>query len=92
MSAASTTVLFHPSDNACFRNSGCYDTKVTSFRTGFGRLSALAVNGPSSSASVPGSADPPFSWSSVPSNSTLHLGLPTLYDFDFLNTTALELD
>merc|ERR1711871_1150701 len=62
---------------------GCYDTKVTSFRTGFRRLSALAVNGPSSSASVPGSVDPPFSWSSVPSNSTLHLGLPTLYDFDF---------
>ena len=45
LSTLPTNHLFNPANRCC-------DTKVTSYLHGFGRQSALVVNGPSSSASV----------------------------------------
>eukprot|EP00038_Savillea_parva_P007022 m.167351 g.167351 ORF g.167351 m.167351 type:complete len:562 (-) comp12814_c0_seq1:149-1834(-) len=61
---------------------GCYDTKVTSWRHGFFNQTCEAVNGPSSKASSKVSTLEPFAWRSSDSN---HVGLPAVYDFDFVS-------
>ena len=42
-------------------------------------------------AQAAGSDNPPFAWRPVVDNSTAHFGLPAVYSFDFINTTALAL-
>lgn len=58
------------------RPGGCYDTKVTSYALRQ-KMVAHAINGPTRSHDLP-----PFSWSNF--NSTSHVGLPPVYDFDFV--------
>lgn len=66
---------------------GCYDTKVTSSKL-FAKLTCEAVSGPSSTASSPESALPPFAWRPSDTN---HLGLPAKYDFPFIKIVAKAL-
>lgn len=71
---------------------GCYDTKVTSARTGFATLAAEVVNGPSSSASSMlgnGEGYAPFRWR--PADNHTHDGLPAVYNFGFVSVRPKEL-
>jgi len=55
---------------------GCYDTKVSDYHMALQR-SAWVINGPSRGDSLS-----PFSWSQF--KNTSHIGLPELYNFDFV--------
>eukprot|EP01114_Cavostelium_apophysatum_P001150 TRINITY_DN10983_c0_g1_i1.p1 TRINITY_DN10983_c0_g1~~TRINITY_DN10983_c0_g1_i1.p1 ORF type:complete len:545 (+),score=120.02 TRINITY_DN10983_c0_g1_i1:36-1637(+) len=58
---------------------GCIDTKVTSYQL-YKQMQAHAISGPTTSHNLP-----VFSWStSGPLNSTLHMGQPNSFDFDFI--------
>ncbi|XP_041943888.1 phospholipase B-like 1 [Alosa sapidissima] len=75
----------NPCKTICCRNDlqeskpspgGCYDTKVTDFGRAK-KLIAEAVNGPTTQGGLP-----PFSWDRF--NSTMHQGLPPVYNFTFV--------
>lgn len=59
---------------------GCYDTKVTSYKFGALQGLAQAVNGPPMHDSLP-----PFTWHSRKFESQSHVGLPSIYLFDFVD-------
>eukprot|EP00301_Raphidiophrys_heterophryoidea_P026697 c9280_g1_i1.p1 GENE.c9280_g1_i1~~c9280_g1_i1.p1 ORF type:complete len:582 (+),score=118.61 c9280_g1_i1:45-1790(+) len=59
---------------------GCYDTKVTSYLLGAQNLTTHIISGPTTNE---GSL-PAFSWLAAPFNSKPHTGLPTEYNFDWL--------
>ena len=63
---------------------GCYDSKVTSYNTGFRNLTAQVVNGPSSRASSTTSTIEPFAWRPFDGP---HVGLPERYDFPWITVT-----
>lgn len=65
---------------------GCYDTKATSYKYGAQDRKAQAINGPTRS--IGAGNLPPFSWVG---NFTQHphLGLPALYEFDFIDIFPL---
>ncbi len=57
---------------------GCYDTKVSSFSLFTAAVpSAHVVNGPTHH-----DGNPPFAWSQFPNDP--HMGMPSVYDFDFV--------
>jgi len=56
---------------------GCYDTKVTSYALQSEMIS-YAINGPTTSHNLP-----PFQWTTE-FNSTMHVGQPNLFSFDFI--------
>jgi len=60
---------------------GCYDTKVSNYKMAQA-LTADIINGPSL-----GTGLPPFKWSE--GNTPSHVGLPEMYDFDFIRTQPL---
>jgi len=56
---------------------GCYDTKVTNVEK-FKKLNSDVINGPTTVHNIP-----PFRWTPV-FNETSHVGLPSLYNFNFI--------
>lgn len=65
--------------------SGCYDTKVSDLSMA-AKLQSFAINGPTRN----GGSLPPFSWTG-PFQNASHLGLPTVYDFDFVTMQPMDL-
>eukprot|EP00928_Gymnodinium_smaydae_P013326 TRINITY_DN14870_c0_g3_i2.p1 TRINITY_DN14870_c0_g3~~TRINITY_DN14870_c0_g3_i2.p1 ORF type:complete len:578 (+),score=72.87 TRINITY_DN14870_c0_g3_i2:112-1845(+) len=73
----------HPS------TSGCYDSKVTSYKYGSLQLRAQAINGPTQSR---GHGNlPSFSWADGKFASERHEGLPLEYSFDFVDVSPKPL-
>jgi len=64
---------------------GCYDTKVTSYLYGAKSSKAQIINGPTTN----GGSLKAFTWADFPNHS--HVGLPEIYDFDFVHTEPREL-
>lgn len=72
------------------RASGCYDTKVSSFRFrgGSQTLRASIINGPTTSAGVL----KPFQWDAAGfSSPQFHAGLPNKYNYQFIDVQAKKL-
>nr|XP_054763477.1 phospholipase B-like 1 [Lytechinus pictus] len=82
-----------PSKSICMRGDlmtdpipdGCYDTKVTNLAMA-AKQTSYVINGPTRG---DGSL-PPFQWA-APFTSWSHVGLPTLYDFSFVEMCPKEL-
>eukprot|EP00941_MAST-03F_sp_MAST-3F-sp1_P001743 g1743.t1 len=65
---------------------GCYDTKVTSYKSGFPHY-ASAISGPTRGENQ--DTYPPFAWSEGKVYEEMpHQGLPRKYDFDFIDIVA----
>jgi hypothetical protein len=79
----------NPCNTICCRNdlrktnasaSGCYDTKVSDYKMAV-EMSSVIINGPTTSHHLK-----PFCWSSGPFVNSSHVGLPDVYDFDWVFT------
>uniref|UniRef100_A0A7S2S049 Phospholipase B-like n=1 Tax=Mucochytrium quahogii TaxID=96639 RepID=A0A7S2S049_9STRA len=67
---------------------GCYDTKVSSYNFGVLEQKAQIINGPTSRYS--GNNLPAFTWDEFPERP--HMGLPHVYEFDFIVTKPASVE